>query len=267
MRTTLCVTVVILLTTVAVSAQESVIRIRLFQRWRERIAGFLPCEASADALQDRRFLQELSRQYPDNLAVYTAMVFADKAFRHAEKERLHKAQTASTLGKIQLGILLLHEWLDTSYIPTGQAKELDRFKTLHQAETLLEAGYKARGDPFIGYLLAVAFSYDSSRETRFQDMRQQLLSALQHFVPATMVRQITEGKATERPEPLTVVRAVPPENRRQVRTILRTYREWLMFREWIGTIEPGKPRIRKQVAPTKEQEQLARYLEQVIARL
>jgi hypothetical protein len=40
-----------------------------------------------------------------------------------------------------------------------------------------------------------------------------------------------------------------------------------MLREWVETVEPGKPRVRKQVRPTKEEEQLAKYLEQVIARL
>lgn len=267
MRTIFCTIIVVLITFADISAQESIIRTRLFQRWKERIAGFLPHEVSADALEDRGFLQALSRQYPDNLAIYTARVFADKAFRDAEKERLCKVQVASTLGKAQLGVLLLHEWLDTKYIPAGRADEPSRFNTLHEVERLLEAGYKAGGDPFVGYLLAIAFSYDSLRETRFQDMRQQLLSMLQHFIPAAVVRQITEEKATQRPDPSTVAGTIPPEYRRQVRTILGTYREWLTLREWVETDEPGKPRVRKQVRPTKEEEQLAKYLEQVIARL
>jgi len=63
------------------------------------------------------------------------------------------------------------------------------------------------------------------------------------------------------------VLSVRPSERRVVKYLLATYRQWLLARVWIETIEPGKPRIRKQVAPTKEQKRLANYLEQVIARL
>ena len=267
MKTTLYVVVVALLISVGVSAQESAIRTRLLQRWRERIVGFFPREVSTDSLKDALFLRKLSQQYPDNLAVYTAMIFADEAFRDAEKERLHRDRANSNLGKTQLGLLLFQEWLDTSYPPVGGAGELSRFHLLHEAENLLETGYKTKRDPFVGYLLAVAYSYDSPRETRFQDMRQQLLSVLQHFMPATLVRQITEVKVTQRPDASTVAGTIVPEYRRQVRTVLRTYREWLMLREWLETAEPRQPRVRKQVHPTKEEEQLAKYLEQVIAKL
>ncbi len=267
MKTILCMVMIALLISAGVLAQELPIKARLLQRWQERIAGFFPRDVPTDSLKDVLFLRKLSQQYPDNLAVYTAMVFADEAFRDAEKERLHRDRTTSNLGKTQLGVLLLQEWLDTNYPPVGGAGEISRFHRLHEAEKLLEIGYKTRRDPFVGYLLAVAYSYDSLRETRFHDMRQQLLSVLEHFMPAALVRQITGAKVTQRPDASTVAETIAPEYRRQVRTVIRTYREWLMLREWLETAEPGKPRVRKQVHPTKEEEQLAKYLEQVIARL
>lgn len=144
---------------------------------------------------------------------------------------------------------------------------LEWLKTLHEAETLLETGYKAGRDPFVGYLLALAYFYDASPVTRHQGYEQQLLSVLQHFMPAALIKQITEVKATKRPDPLAVVEAIHPKDRRPVKAMLGTYREWLMLRKWIETIEPGKPRVRKQIRPTEEEKQLARYLEQVIARL
>jgi hypothetical protein len=268
MKTILCMVMIALLISAGALAQELPIKARLLQRWRERIAGFFPRDVPTDSLKDVLFLRKLSQQYPDNLAVYMAMLFADKAFRDAEKERLHRDRTTSNLGKTQLGVLLFQEWLDTNYPPVGGASDLrSMFHLLHEAEKLLEIGFKARRDPFVGYLLAVAYSYDALRETRFQDMRQQLMSVLEHFMPAALVRQITEVEVTQRPDASTVAGAIAPEYRRQVRTVIRTYREWLMLREWVETAEPGKPRVRRQVRPTKEEEQLAKYLEQVIARL
>jgi len=226
----------------------------------------LPERASSDKLLDRQALREIVNKHPGDLPAYALLAMADEGVLAGEVVRLRSAMQrgqASGSDKVKYGIVLFLKWLETHPQPSRKQD----FRGLWDALEWLEAGYKEVDSPFVGYMLAVAYSQDAPR-ANFGRGLNVLAGVIQKLMSPSLWKRIVGAKAPgKRPAPEEVVLSVRPSERRVVKYLLATYRQWLLARVWIETIEPGKPRIRKQVAPTKEQKRLANYLEQVIARL
>jgi hypothetical protein len=235
-------------------------------RLRNGIVVFLPEELPQGKSVDGQLLREIAKRHPGDLPVYTLLAMDNRGFLKAEIARLHAAvsgQQASTSDKVRYGIVLFLDWLDTHPQPSA----VQDFRGLWEALKWLEAGCEETASPFVGYMLAIAYGQDAPR-INLKKGRDVLSNTLQKMLSSSLWRRITETKGpSERPAPEEVAASVPPPQRRVVKYLLTVYRQWLLTRVWVETAEPGKPRVRKQVHPTEEEEQLARYLEQVIARL
>ncbi len=235
-------------------------------RLRGGIVVFLPEEIPLSKSLDEKFLREIADRHPSDLAVYALLAMTDKGFLNAEIARLRaivSGQQASASDKVRYGIVLFLCWLDEHPQPSA----VQDFRGLWDALKWLEAGYKEVGSPFVGYVLAIAYTQDAPRIS-FKKGREVLVNTLQKLISPSLWNRVAEAKnPSQRPAPEEFAVSVPSSQRRVIKYLLEVYRQWLLTREWLETDEPGKPRVRKQVRPTKEEEQLAKYLEQVIARL